>query len=98
MKTIFLPKLSFSNLDKIEIARQLTIIEWELFSRIKPHELLNQCWNKPKLRHRAGNVLAMINRSTEISGWVATTILKEEKLHNRTKMMVKFIKIAEVFN
>lgn len=96
IKTIFLPNLEFIDLDETEIARQLTIIEFELFANIQPTELLNQAWNKPKLKHRASNVLAMINRSNEVSGWVAAMILKQEKLRTRARMWIKFVKIAEV--
>jgi len=95
LKTIFLPNLSFIDLDEAEIARQLTLIEFDFFSVIQPSELLNQAWNKPKLRHRASNVLSMINRTNEVSGWVSTMILQEERLRQRAKMWTKFIKIAE---
>jgi len=93
--TIFSTTLSLFDLDDVEVARQLTIMEFDLFSRIKPYELLNQAWNKPKLRHRAQNVLALINRSTEISAWVASCIVKETKLRNRARVMTRIIKIAE---
>jgi hypothetical protein len=64
--------LSFSSRDHtcwccfVQIARQLTCIEYDLFARIKPTELLNQSWNKPHLQHRSPNVLAMIERYTEL--------------------------------
>lgn len=95
ISTIFSPKLDLFDIDDIEIARQFTILEYELFKKIKPSELLNQAWNKPKLRHRATNVLNLINRSTEVSGWVASVIMKENKLRNRSRILTRLIKIAE---
>jgi len=92
---IFSPSLSLSDIDELEIARQMTILEFEMFTKIKSSELLNQAWNKPKLRHRAQNVLALINRSTEVSAWVASCIVRESKLKGRSKVMTRFIKIAE---
>jgi hypothetical protein len=34
--------------DFLEIARQITVIEYEFFSKIEPKECLNQNWNKGK--------------------------------------------------
>jgi hypothetical protein len=98
IKTIFSPTLSLFDIDDIEIARQFTIMEYELFTKIKPYELLNQSWTKPKLKHRAVNVLNLINRSTEISSWVSSVIVREPKLRNRVKLYTRLIKIAEVIN
>jgi hypothetical protein len=53
--------------DDEEIARQLTCIEFSIFSLIKPTEFLNQAWNKPSLQHRSPNVLKMIDRFNNVS-------------------------------
>ncbi len=62
----------------------------------KATELLNQSWNKPKLRHRSPNVIRMINRFNEVSHWAATSILRVEKVRDRTRVMTKLIRIADV--
>jgi hypothetical protein len=56
---------------------------------------LNQSWNKPKLKHRSPNVLRTIARFNEISNWVASSILRVEKVRDRTRIMAKLIRIAE---
>lgn len=61
------PTQILANFDEAEIARQLTIIDGNSYSLIKPAELLNQAWNKPELKHRAGNVLYMIERFNQLS-------------------------------
>ena len=38
-----------------EIARQLTLIEWDMWSSIKPYEFLNLAWTKKDKASRAGN-------------------------------------------
>jgi len=48
------------DLHPLEVARQLTLIEAELFRNIRPRECLNQAWNKDP--DRAPNILAMIDR------------------------------------
>jgi len=57
-------------------------------------ELLNQCWTKYKLKHSAPNVLRLIDRFNELSGWVASNIIWQAKLTKRTKLFKRFIKIA----
>ncbi len=48
-----------------EVARQLTLIEHELFTAIKPWECIGQSWAKQQ--HKAGNILNMINRFNKVS-------------------------------
>jgi len=77
-----------------EIARQLTLIEWKLWSAIRPYEFLNLAWTKKDKDTRAGNVLAMIERFNYVSGWVATTIIFCENPKQRVKITQKFVDIA----
>lgn len=92
---IFSPNLKLSDVDEEEIARQLTLIEFPIFARIQPSELLNQAWSQKHLKHRAPYVTAMITRFNVVSNWVAHSILKMEKLRDRVRMYTRFIKIAE---
>ena len=71
------PVLSVFDFDPEEIARQLTIIDFSLFSKIKPAELLNQAWQKQKYKHRAHNILRLVERMNNLTLWVATTILSQ---------------------
>ncbi|KAJ5068117.1 ras guanine nucleotide exchange factor i-related [Anaeramoeba ignava] len=94
-KNIFSPNLSIFHVHEEEIARQMTLIEFKLYSKIQPTELLNQAWSKAKYKHRAPNVLSFIQRFNDTSGWVATTITKSDRLQHRVHTIEKFIKIAE---
>ncbi|KAJ6227905.1 ras guanine nucleotide exchange factor i-related [Anaeramoeba flamelloides] len=93
-KNVFSPKLSLFDVDEEEIARQLTLIEFKIYSKIKPSELLKLAWSKPKLRHKSPNVLKMIKRFNMVSIWVIAIILKSEKLKKRKKILTKLVKIA----
>lgn len=95
-KDIFSTNLDFYDIDDEELARQLTLIEFEIFVNIKPSELLNQSWNKPKLRHRAPNVTALIERFNRVSVWCATMIVSEIRLKNRVRAVNKFLRITKV--
>lgn len=94
-KTIFLPTLSLYQIDQEEFARQLTIMDSHVFISIKPSELLNQCWNKPKLKHLAPNVLKMVNMFNQLSHSISTLILQGSKPKDRAKIVEWWIKVAE---
>uniref|UniRef100_A0A6B2L5K5 Ras-GEF domain-containing protein n=1 Tax=Arcella intermedia TaxID=1963864 RepID=A0A6B2L5K5_9EUKA len=92
---IFLPELDWMDLDPQEIARQLTLIEFEMLYKIKPSEFLNQSWNKPKLRHNAKNILDYIDYFNKFSMWCSTRIIFPQKIKQRVKAWVKLIQVAD---
>ncbi|KAI9324097.1 ras guanine nucleotide exchange factor domain-containing protein [Zopfochytrium polystomum] len=89
-----LKRIKFLELDALEIARQLTIIESRMYSKIQPTEFLRKAWSE-KESDVALNVKAMIAMSNQVSGWVAQGILSEKDQPKRKKLMVHFISIAE---
>eukprot|EP01136_Pigoraptor_vietnamica_P010008 Opistho-1_new@47108 len=86
---------SFLDIDPLEIARQLTLIESGLFALIQPKECLDLAWQAKNNRELAPDILGMIERSNRVSNWVATEILKEETLKGRANIMRHIINIAE---
>ncbi|KAJ1569768.1 hypothetical protein HK405_004497 [Cladochytrium tenue] len=89
-----LKKLKFLDLDPLEIARQLTIIDSKVFNRIQPVEFLRKAWND-KANEVAVNVKTMIAMSNQVSGWVTQSILSENDHQKRKRLIVHFIAIAE---
>ncbi|KAJ6253035.1 ras guanine nucleotide exchange factor i-related [Anaeramoeba flamelloides] len=94
-KNIFSPTLSIFDIDEIEVARQITLIDFEIFSQIKPAELLNCAWSKPRLKHRAKNILGLIERFNNLSNYLIHLILEKERVKQRVKAIQKIINIAE---
>jgi hypothetical protein len=87
--------LNLSVLDSVEIARQLTLIEYNLYKNIKPQECLGQEWTKKGTRdERAPNIMAMIQRFNAVGHWVTTEILKVEGLKERAQLLGRFIELA----
>ena len=82
------------DIDPLELARQLTIMESRLYCKIQPDELLGQEFNK-KGAH-AINVRAMSTLSTRLTGWIAETILNEQDTKKRAGLLKYFIKLSEV--
>jgi hypothetical protein len=62
----------------------------------QPAELLNQAWNKESLKYRSPNVLAMISRANRLSFWIAGMIMWHSTIAERSNMIQKIIRIAEV--
>ncbi|WWC71747.1 uncharacterized protein I206_105706 [Kwoniella pini CBS 10737] len=88
-------QLRLTDVSPLEIARQLTIVEFIHFQRIKPSECLNRAWadentgsiNAPNVR----NVILTANR---MAGWVALHILSPKDVRQRATAMKILIQVA----
>ncbi|CAG8661761.1 16732_t:CDS:2, partial [Funneliformis mosseae] len=88
-------KLKFSELDPLEIARQLTIIESKLYNKILPVECLNKAWSKDEGDDAAVNIKAMIVNSNQITGWVAESVLNQSEIKKRCLCIKQFVAVAD---
>jgi hypothetical protein len=85
------------DIDPVEIARQLTLIEYGLYKKIMPQECLGQAWTKAATRNeKAPHIMAMISRFNHVSRWVATEIVKVENIKRRAEVLTHVINIAVV--
>ncbi|KAG0325084.1 hypothetical protein BG004_003300, partial [Podila humilis] len=84
---------SFLEIKDGAIAAQLTCVEFGLFRKLRPRDMLRQVWKTSR-----GSVAfqACIAHFNFISSWVGTMILSPPKVKNRAKMMEKFIRIAKI--
>lgn len=82
-----------------EIARQLTLLEFEQYSHIDGSEFTACGWTKKDKQQRAPNILAEIARSNNLSEWAAAEILKAPSHRERVQTAELFIDIAaSLFN
>ncbi|KAF8947769.1 hypothetical protein BGZ47_008011 [Haplosporangium gracile] len=85
--------MSFLEIPDGAIAAQLTCIEFLLFRKLKPRDMLRQVWKTGK---GSAAFQACIAHFNFISSWVGTMILSQAKVKNRAKMMEKYISIAKL--
>ncbi|KAF5024027.1 hypothetical protein F66182_3874 [Fusarium sp. NRRL 66182] len=84
---------SILDFDPLELARQLTLKQMNIFSSILPEELLASQWMKNG-GVDAPNVKAMSSLSTDLSNLVAETILQQQEVKKRAQVIKQWIKIA----
>uniref|UniRef100_A0A6B2L6J9 Ras-GEF domain-containing protein n=1 Tax=Arcella intermedia TaxID=1963864 RepID=A0A6B2L6J9_9EUKA len=90
---------TFKNMDflsefsPLDIAKTMTLIDWEVFKMIKPEEFLKQTWTKRP--EKAPNLRAMIDRFNKITEWIVSHVVSGEKIKIRVKRYCKFVAIAE---
>lgn len=91
-----LPEISL-----LELAGQLSKIEVRMFSRITERELYDLSWKKPANKHMCRHILRLIERTNNVSFWVATQILQADSspgpdaAEKRCNRLKKFIKLAQ---
>ncbi|KAF2165046.1 hypothetical protein M409DRAFT_55948 [Zasmidium cellare ATCC 36951] len=91
-------KLKFLDIDALEFARQLTIIESKLYGKIRPTECLNKTWQKKLANGEpdpAENVKALILHSNQLTNWVAQMILTQADVKRRVVVIKHFVSIAD---
>ncbi|KAL2014959.1 hypothetical protein VTK56DRAFT_6723 [Thermocarpiscus australiensis] len=91
-------KLKFLDIDVVEFARQLTIIESRLYGKIRPTECLNKTWQKKVAEGEpepAPNVKALILHSNQMTNWVAEMILSQTDVRKRVVVIKHFVAVAD---
>lgn len=83
--------------DPAAIARQLTLIEWELHRAMSPRDVLcfANCMAR-KLKSRSQNAAqAVVARFSAVAVWVESEILRCTTLRERAKVYSGFVKVAK---
>ena len=87
---------SVTDVDPLELARQLTIMESRVYCSIRPEELLGSSSASSSSGKKEGSVRKMSALSTRLTGWIAETILGETDQKRRTSLVKYFVKLGEV--
>ncbi|KAI5612901.1 rap guanine nucleotide exchange factor 1 isoform X3, partial [Silurus asotus] len=76
-----------------EIADQLTLLDAELFYKIEIPEVL--LWAKEQNEEKSPNLTQFTEHFNNMSYWVRSIIIQQEKAQDREKLLLKFIKVMK---
>lgn len=91
-----LEELDLTELDPLEVARQITLMDEQAYKSIAASECMNQAWNKPAICNEVSpNIIKMIGRFNATSNWAARIIVTEQNSRKRKSIITRVIKLAQ---
>ncbi|XP_045570785.1 rap guanine nucleotide exchange factor 4 isoform X2 [Salmo salar] len=85
---------SFELMSSKDLAYQMTLYDWELFSCVHEHELLYHTFGRQSFRRTTANLDLFLRRFNQVQLWVVTEVCLCGQLSKRVQLLKKFIKIA----
>ncbi|XP_077470831.1 rap guanine nucleotide exchange factor 4-like isoform X2 [Stigmatopora argus] len=85
---------TFELMSSKDLAYQMTIFDWELFSCVHEHELLYHTFGRQNFRRTTANLDLFLRRFNQVQLWVVTEVCLCSQLSKRVQLLKKFIKIA----
>lgn len=89
-----LKRFRLQDIDPLELARQLTLVDSIMYQQILPIELVNKAWSD-KQSLDAPHIKQLITYSNQLTGWIAETIVMEEDIKRRSAVVKYFILVAD---
>ncbi|KAJ7729643.1 ras guanine nucleotide exchange factor domain-containing protein [Mycena maculata] len=86
-------KLKLLDIEPLELARQLTIMESQLYQRIRPMECLQRA--REQRTENIDNITVVIQTSNKIALWVAESVLSKEDSRRRAAAVKHLINVAD---
>lgn len=95
-KGFSLRKLRLMDVEYIELARQLTIREFNLYCQIPKHACIHKVWGKKSgLTDSIASITAFIRASNQLTNFVAYLILRKDEIRKRVLAIRYFVLVAE---
>lgn len=90
-------RLTLLDIDPTELSRQLTTMDYKLYSSIRPIECLNKAWSQEDVDNNlAFNVKKSIDYCNRLTCWVTDSILANEEAKKRVVYIKYWAQVATV--
>jgi len=83
--------------DSEDLAEQITLMDFRLFSQIESREYTGQRFNSKDKYVQAPNIMALIDQHNMFAKWIQIQILREKSLKKRVVAIKRIIKMGQHF-
>eukprot|EP01128_Nolandella_sp_AFSM9_P001969 TRINITY_DN12370_c0_g1_i1.p1 TRINITY_DN12370_c0_g1~~TRINITY_DN12370_c0_g1_i1.p1 ORF type:complete len:718 (-),score=92.71 TRINITY_DN12370_c0_g1_i1:96-1982(-) len=86
--------VTLMDIDPLELARQITLVDQDLLSRVCPWECHRGLYTSLNQKEEAPNIAAIVEQQLTTTGWAQSEILREEELGSRKGKLKYLILVA----
>lgn len=95
-KSFSLRKIKLADIEYVELARQLTLREFDLFRKITSLAVIHKVWGKKLgLRESLEHIFNFIKASNHLTNFVVYMIVRKEDQRKRVQVIRFFVNVAE---
>jgi len=87
--------LKILDVHPMELTRQITIQQMQLYGKIKVVDCLDKAWSGDRASAE-NNIKKMIHHANKLTGWAAESILMAGEIKRRVTMLKHWVQVADV--